>query len=412
MTWSSLVTTRTAPPSLGTNSRRDRPVDLAERDRRCGGARLPRRCGAASSAAPSTVQIEPSSLPTNSRGRRSSTASARGARDRDRGDERPRRQVVGPQLRTGRHVDPVAAAVAGQLRVVSRGSTAASGPRHAEIARRGDPVVAPRDEAAGHRVLREVGVRPLVDVVVDPVAPVLEELRRRPGVIDLVEVHLVGLGQAEHPDPEDRDDEDDEDPEVELVEPAAGLVVELLRAVRPDRSLARAWPGTSRSGRARRRTAKRSRSGIAASAAGAASGRRPARLGDRERAAASPAPAPAAAGTPARRRVPASLGASSSPASARPGALDRSSGEAPIAPRPKLGEHPQRHATARRARRSSTPGLDADAPADPEPVVDPGVVGVRASSGRRTCSGTSSPTGRRRRSASGPRTRRGSRRAR
>ena len=85
-----------------------------------------------------------------------------------------------------------------------RGSIDRVDDRHAELARRRDPVVAPGDEAAGHRVLGEVRMGPLVDVVVDPVAPVLEELRRGPGVVDLVEVHLVRLGQAEHPDAEDR----------------------------------------------------------------------------------------------------------------------------------------------------------------------------------------------------------------
>src|SRR6266850_2288947 len=95
--------------------------------------------------------------------------------------------------------------------------------RHAEIARPGHPVVTPGDEAAGHDVFGEVGMGPLVDVVGDPVAPVLEELRRGPGVVDLVEVHLVGLGETEDPEPENRHDEDDDDPRVEAVEPAARL---------------------------------------------------------------------------------------------------------------------------------------------------------------------------------------------
>ena len=76
---------------------------------------------------------------------------------------------------------------------------------------------------------------PLVDVVGDPVAPVLEELRRGAGVVDLVEVHLVGLGETENPEPENRDDEDDDDPCVEAVEPAARLTHELARTIGPKR---------------------------------------------------------------------------------------------------------------------------------------------------------------------------------
>ncbi len=65
----------------------------------------------------------------------------------------------------------------------------------------------------------------LVDVVGLAIAPVLQELRRGPGVIDLVEVHLVRLGQAIDPEDERGDDEHGQDPDIEPVEAAARLVV-------------------------------------------------------------------------------------------------------------------------------------------------------------------------------------------
>ena len=114
--------------------------------------------------------------------------------------------------------------------------------RGSELARPADPVVAPGDDAACHGVLREMRVGPFVDVVAEPVAPVLQELRRCPGVIDLVEVHLVRLGETEHPDAEDRRDEDDQQPEVEPVEPATGLVVETTRSIRSHRPLGELRP--------------------------------------------------------------------------------------------------------------------------------------------------------------------------
>ena len=82
------------------------------------------------------------------------------------------------------------------------------------------------DDAAGHHVLREVRMRPLVDRVVDAVAPRLQELGRGPRVVDLVEVHPGGLGEPEHPEAHARDDEHDEDPQVQPVQPAAALAVQ------------------------------------------------------------------------------------------------------------------------------------------------------------------------------------------
>ena len=69
----------------------------------------------------------------------------------------------------------------------------------AELALAGDPVVAERLDAQRHRVLGEVRVGVLVDGVRLVVAPVLEELHRGPGVVDLVEVHVVGLGERGSP---------------------------------------------------------------------------------------------------------------------------------------------------------------------------------------------------------------------
>ena len=67
---------------------------------------------------------------------------------------------------------------------------------------------------------------PLVDRVRFPISPVLQELGGGTGVVDLVEVHLVGLGEAEEPDPERRDDEQDDDEEVDAIEPPAALAIE------------------------------------------------------------------------------------------------------------------------------------------------------------------------------------------
>ena len=66
----------------------------------------------------------------------------------------------------------------------------------------------------------------LVDPVRLAVLPVLEELDRRPRVVDLVEVHPHGLAEAERPQEERRDDEDDEEPQVDAAETAAALAGE------------------------------------------------------------------------------------------------------------------------------------------------------------------------------------------
>ena len=85
-------------------------------------------------------------------------------------------------------------------------------------------------------------MRVLIDLAVEPVAPVLQELRGRARVVDLVEVHLVRLGQAEHPDPERRRDEHGQDPEVEPIEAAGRLIVQRPRPVRADGPLGELRP--------------------------------------------------------------------------------------------------------------------------------------------------------------------------
>ena len=104
-----------------------------------------------------------------------------------------------------------------------------------ELAGRLDMIAAPRDEPAGHRVLGEVRVGPLVDGVGSPVAPVLEELGCGPRVVDLVEVHLVRLGEAERPKPERRQDQDEDQPRIEAVEAAALFADQRPGTVRTDR---------------------------------------------------------------------------------------------------------------------------------------------------------------------------------
>ena len=57
-----------------------------------------------------------------------------------------RAQVVGPDLRAGRDVEPLAGAPPGAVASIRRGSTTAARTRHAELARRADVVLAPQDD--------------------------------------------------------------------------------------------------------------------------------------------------------------------------------------------------------------------------------------------------------------------------
>ena len=160
---------------------------------------------------------------------------------------RVRRSYVA-DLGAGRDMEPLPGPPAGQ-RVVAPRLDRGGRDRRPELARRADLVPSPQDEPAGHRVLGEVRMGPLVDVVRQAVAPALEELGRGPRVVDLVEVHLVRLGEPERAQPHRRDDEDDEQPQVEPVEPAAAL-----RVQRPATG-----PGGSGESRAARGTSRRRR---------------------------------------------------------------------------------------------------------------------------------------------------------
>ena len=97
--------------------------------------------------------------------------------------------------------------------------------RHAdaELAHADDLVITQERDTHRHRVLGQVWVGPLVDVVWLAVPPVLEELRRGPGVIELVEVHRAWLVEpepaADESEQQDRRHEDD----VDAVESAAVL---------------------------------------------------------------------------------------------------------------------------------------------------------------------------------------------
>src|SRR5439155_16261585 len=160
-----------------------------------------------------------------------------GAGNWRRGDEPAGLEIVRAKLRARDDVEPVACPAVGQLRVVSPRFDEGVADRDAQIARPADPVFAPGHQAAGHDVFGEMWMGPLVDVGRDPVAPVLEEFRRGTAVVDLVEVHLVGLGQAEDPEPQDRYDEDDDEPCIEAVEPPTRLTDELARTIGPHRAI-------------------------------------------------------------------------------------------------------------------------------------------------------------------------------
>ena len=161
------------------------------------------------------------------------------ARCRDRRDQLAVAQVVAADLRPGRDVEAFARAAARQGRVIASGLDERRPHGHAEVAGGAHVVLAPGHDAERHRVLGQVGVGPLVDVVREPIPPVLEELRGRPGVVDLVEVHLVGLGQPERPEHQARDDQDGQDPQVQAVEATAALAAQCGASIRADGPLAK-----------------------------------------------------------------------------------------------------------------------------------------------------------------------------
>ena len=288
-----------------------------------------------------------------------------------RRDRLARVQVVAGQLRAGR--DPHAVAVAGGRgrRVRPAGLDGRVADRHAEVAGRLRVVPRERDDAAGHRVLREVRVRPLVDVVRDAVAPVLEELGGRPRVVDLVEVHPRRLGEPEHAQAHRGDDQHDQEPQVEAVEAAAALAVERRRAVGADAASRRCAPGTTRSGRRPTTTGGRT-----TPARGAAWASDPA-------SAAAVAPAPARRDR--RRRAPPPRRRAGRPTGATAGLLVPGVGlaaRAPAPPRASAGPPGRSWAKAQTntavltSAISVTPNWRADRLADPQPVPDARVVRV------------------------------------
>ena len=160
-------------------------------------------------------------------------------RCRDDAHELAGLEVVAADLRAGRDVDTLAGRSALDD-VLASMLDRDVGDRCPERARLIDMVAAPQDQAAGHEVLGQMWVRPLVDVVVQAVPPALQELGRGPRVVDLVKVHLIGLGQAEGAHAEGRQDQDDQDPGIEPVQAAAALVPQGRRAVGAGRALGEA----------------------------------------------------------------------------------------------------------------------------------------------------------------------------
>ena len=135
-------------------------------------------------------------------------------------------------LVAGREMDALAGTIAGED-VLASMLDGGGADRRAEVAGPRDVVLAPEDEPRRHRVLGEVWMGPFVDLVRIAVPPVLQELGGRSGVVDLVEVHLVGLGEAEHAQAERGQQEHDHQPHVEAVQPAATLADQRATPVGP-----------------------------------------------------------------------------------------------------------------------------------------------------------------------------------
>ena len=185
---------------------------------------------------PPVVVAEDQLAPDRVEGQR---ACARGGHHRD---QPPVGQVVRPDLAAGGHVEPVAGLPAGGLWILPSRLDDRGPDRDAERAGGVDVVLAPQDQTGGHGVLGQVRVRPFVDVVGQPVAPVLQELRRGPSVVDLVEVHLVRLGQPERSEQEAADHQHDQQPQVQPVEAAAALAGKQRAPVGADGTVAKPRP--------------------------------------------------------------------------------------------------------------------------------------------------------------------------
>ncbi len=178
------------------------------------------------------------------------------ARQHERREELARVQVEDADVGPRGDVEPVASLEhrpGGARRLFPAWLDRDVGDRRAELARRRDRVVPERDQPAGDRVLGEMRVGVLVDRVRLPVAPVLQELGRRPRVVDLVEVHPRRLAETERPHDERRDDDHADEPQVEPVEPAASLAIEEVRAIEgcatDERARALGRPAESRADR-------------------------------------------------------------------------------------------------------------------------------------------------------------------
>ena len=215
----------------------------------------------ASSAVASTANRSPASVPTSTwqpglvEGDRA-RARQRPARDDARGSpgrRRRAREPVATQTRSpARSPEPDGSS--------RRGSTAASrtGTPRSLAAATSWPAKAtiPR----GHRVLGEVRVGPLVDVVGDAVAPGLEELRGGAGVVDLVEVHPGRVVEPVRAQDQRADHEHDQEPQVQPVQAPSRLAGEA-RAIGRGGSASRPIAGAQprRSAPSPSRTAGRTR---------------------------------------------------------------------------------------------------------------------------------------------------------
>ena len=149
----------------------------------------------------------------------------------------PGREIVGDDLRAGRHPDAVAGTVAGPGWVLPARLDRGVPNRHAQVARGCHVVAREGDDPGGHRVLGEMRVRPLVDVVRDVVPPGLQELGGGARVVDLVEVHPGRVADPVCAQDQGADDEHDEEEQVEPVHAASWLAIEARRPVGAERRL-------------------------------------------------------------------------------------------------------------------------------------------------------------------------------
>ena len=159
-----------------------------------------------------------------------------GAGHRPAGNQPAGGEVIGPQLIATGYVEPLPSPSVRHRRIRPARLDEHVLDRRAELALRGHPIVAERDKAGRHGVLGQVRVGEFVDRVGLPVAPVLQELGGGAGVVDLVEVHPVRLGQAERAQTEAGHDDDHQEPQVQSVEPPAGLAVKPPRAIGHERT--------------------------------------------------------------------------------------------------------------------------------------------------------------------------------